>query len=250
MWPGLAVVELGPVLDLVGQVDELAGVLELRGVDQVHAHQVGHVAGRDALGDLADHLGVRDVGQVDRLVRVGRVPVADELVDHPACCRPTAPTSVIAFGSSDRAQTAAGAPLAAGAGAALPDAAADSAGVDAAVDGAAADGCAADGAPVGVPPPLQAANSSARTARTGTQRGILIRTPPCQARRRVSGWRDASVSAALGGAHTTTSVAKKSSAYIRLQSNDRRVGARPGRRCMMVPRDHDWREPWLTCASA
>ena len=74
--------ELGPGRDLVGHVDELAGVLELRGVDQVHAHQVRDVARRDALGDLAHHLRMRDVGQVDQLVRVGRVPVADELVDH------------------------------------------------------------------------------------------------------------------------------------------------------------------------
>ncbi len=74
--------QLRPVADPVGDVDELLGLLELRGVDEVHAHQVGHLAGGDPLGDLADHLGVRDVGQVDLAVGVLGVPGRDEHVDH------------------------------------------------------------------------------------------------------------------------------------------------------------------------
>ena len=75
--------QLRPVLGLIGDVDQLTGVLELRGVDQVHAHQVRDVARRDALGELRHHLGVDDVAQVDRLGRVRLVPGADEDVDHP-----------------------------------------------------------------------------------------------------------------------------------------------------------------------
>ena len=82
MWPGLAVASSGMRADLVGDVDELVRVLELRRVDQVHAHEVGHLARGDALGDLADHLGVRDVGQVDLAVGVRLVPRGDEGVDH------------------------------------------------------------------------------------------------------------------------------------------------------------------------
>ena len=74
--------QFGPVLDLVGDVDELAGLLELRRVDQVHAHQVGHVAGGDGLGELGHHLGVRDVGQVDLAVGILRVPHRDQRIDH------------------------------------------------------------------------------------------------------------------------------------------------------------------------
>ena len=75
--------QLRPVLRLIRDVDQLAGVLELRGVDQVHAHQVRDVARGDALGDLRHHVRVDDVAQVDRLGRVRRVPGADEDVDHP-----------------------------------------------------------------------------------------------------------------------------------------------------------------------
>ena len=74
--------ELGPVLDLVGDVLELAGGLELRGVDEVHAHQVRHLARGHRLGDLRHHLGVRDVGEVDLAVRVLLVPGRDERVHH------------------------------------------------------------------------------------------------------------------------------------------------------------------------
>ena len=74
--------QLGPVLDLVGDVDELAGLLELRRIDQVHAHQVGHVARGDRLGELGHHLGVRDVGEVDLAVGILRVPHRDQRVDH------------------------------------------------------------------------------------------------------------------------------------------------------------------------
>ena len=83
LWPGLTSASSGPVLRLVRDVDQLAGVLELRGVDQVHAHQVRDVARGDALGDLRHHVRVDDVAQVDRLGRVRRVPRADEDVDHP-----------------------------------------------------------------------------------------------------------------------------------------------------------------------
>ena len=62
--------QLGPVLDLVGDVDQLPGRLELRAVDQVHAHQVGHLAAGDRLRDLRHHLGMRDVGQVDLAIGV------------------------------------------------------------------------------------------------------------------------------------------------------------------------------------
>ena len=68
--------------DQVGDVLELAGAGELRPVDQVETHQVGHVAGGDRLGELGHHLGVRDVGQVDLAVGVGLVPCRDEGVDH------------------------------------------------------------------------------------------------------------------------------------------------------------------------
>ena len=70
------------VADQVGDVLELAGGGELRAVDQVEAHQVGHVAGGDRLGELGDHLGVRDVGEVDLAVGVRLVPRRHQRVDH------------------------------------------------------------------------------------------------------------------------------------------------------------------------
>ena len=93
MWPGLAVASSGHERDLVGDVDELARVLELRGVDEVHAHQVGHVTGGDAAGDLVDHLGVRDVRQVDRLVGIAPCSSRRRAGRPCPCCRPSAPTS-------------------------------------------------------------------------------------------------------------------------------------------------------------
>jgi hypothetical protein len=74
--------QLRPGADPVGQVDQLLGLLELRGVDEVHAHQVGHLTGGDPLGDLAHHLRVGDVGQLDLAVRVLLVPRRDQHVDH------------------------------------------------------------------------------------------------------------------------------------------------------------------------
>ena len=79
---GAGGLQFRPVLDLVGDVDELAGLLELRRVDQVHAHQVGHVARGDRLRELRHHFGVRDVGQVDLAVGILLVPHGDERVDH------------------------------------------------------------------------------------------------------------------------------------------------------------------------
>src|SRR5262245_55640508 len=77
----------------------------------------------------------------------------------------------IAFGSSDRAQSLAGSGVGAAA-AALSDGAADSAGAADEAAGGAAD--AADGAaPDGLVPPLQAATSNARIARTGTLRFLI-----------------------------------------------------------------------------
>jgi hypothetical protein len=70
------------VADQVGDVLELPGRGELRPVDQVEAHQVGHVAGRDGLGQLRDHLLVGDVREVDLSIRLRFVPRRDQGVDH------------------------------------------------------------------------------------------------------------------------------------------------------------------------
>ena len=63
--PGAGGLQFRPILDLVGDVDELSGLLELRGVDEVHAHEVRHFAGSNGLGEFRDHLGMRDIGEVD-----------------------------------------------------------------------------------------------------------------------------------------------------------------------------------------
>ena len=70
------------VADEVGDVLELAGAGELGTVDQVEPHQIGDVTGRDRLGELGDHLGVRDVGQVDLTIRVRLIPGRHQRVDH------------------------------------------------------------------------------------------------------------------------------------------------------------------------
>jgi hypothetical protein len=89
--------QLGPVLDATGDVDELLRLFELRRVDEVHAHQVGHIAGCDALGDLADHLRVRDVRELDLAVRVLGVPCLDEHVHHCLVTTRTLPHRELAF---------------------------------------------------------------------------------------------------------------------------------------------------------
>ena len=74
--------QLRPVLDLVGDVDELSGSFELRPVDQIHAHEVGHLAAGDGLRDLRHHFGMRDVSQVDLAIGIFFVPGGDEGIDH------------------------------------------------------------------------------------------------------------------------------------------------------------------------
>ena len=67
MCPLLAVASSGQSL-IRSVMSTLLRLLELGRVDQVHAHEVGHLARGDALGDLRHHLGVGDVGQVDLAV--------------------------------------------------------------------------------------------------------------------------------------------------------------------------------------
>ena len=74
--------QFGKPADLLGDVDELPGLFELRGIDEVHAHQVGNVAGRDRLGELGDHLGMGDIGEIDVAIRVFGVPHLDQFIDH------------------------------------------------------------------------------------------------------------------------------------------------------------------------
>ena len=71
-----------PVLDLVGDVDELSRSFELRPVDQIHTHEVGHLAAGDGLRDLRHHFGMRNVRQVDLAIGIFFVPGGDEGVDH------------------------------------------------------------------------------------------------------------------------------------------------------------------------
>ena len=199
-------------LDLVGQVDELAGVLELRGVDQVHAHQVRHVAGGDALGDLADHLGVGDVAEVDRLVGVRRVPVADELVDHALVAARPLPhlhrAVVGALGAVASRAPASGPPR---------RALSDAAGALAAAPGAHCRRrrCAA---PLGdVVPRRQAAISrTAMIARAGNLRWFLIPCSSISIGPGVSGERDAAGLQPRAWRHIPRT---QSSAYIRLQQD-------------------------------
>ena len=70
------------IANQVGKVDELPRLFELRGVDEVHPHQIGNVAGRDRLRELGHHLRVRDIGEIDMPVREFGVPHLDQLVDH------------------------------------------------------------------------------------------------------------------------------------------------------------------------
>ena len=84
------------VADQIGDVLELAGAGELGTVDQVEPHQIGDVAGGDRLGELGDHLGVRDVGQVDLAVGLGLVPRRDQRVDHRCVAARTLPHLEIA----------------------------------------------------------------------------------------------------------------------------------------------------------
>ena len=82
MWPGLAVFSSGKAADLVGEVDELPRLFELRSVDEIHPHQIRNVAGRDRLRELGHHFRMRNIGQIDMAVREFGVPHLDQLVDH------------------------------------------------------------------------------------------------------------------------------------------------------------------------
>ena len=90
---GAGGLQLGPVLDLVGDVDELPGLLELRRVDQVHAHQVGHVAARRSPGRAwrpSRHAGCRSGRSCGR----GSSRSTSRPACRPCpCCRRFAPTS-------------------------------------------------------------------------------------------------------------------------------------------------------------
>ena len=70
--------EVGVGFQIRGQVGEKARLHEIGHSDEVEGHQVGNLVRLNAGGELGDHLGVGDRGQLD-LIGVGQILEVDQV---------------------------------------------------------------------------------------------------------------------------------------------------------------------------